>query len=144
MKRIHNRSRYAAMLSSQLVERRNSNRIAKNDSDLPAFITQCGLTLRSSFWLGHWSTFRSKQLATMLGMDGFGAGLIEPERNAVSVNVNPFTGSGGKHYLRQFIGNIRGVRIGRASIHIYLRSREILPMCESYSVTSDVSTGRAG
>lgn len=137
--RMRNRSRNAAMLLGQLVERRDGGRIAQHDSDLPALRTQRRLTLRAGFGLGHELSLRVLRIVTTHGIRatvGHVARRPAGERLAVNPNIERairFFGDRDRSTNRESFGEF-------LAEHGRLRSGPIPPMSESYAVTSDVST----
>jgi Arc/MetJ family transcription regulator len=137
--RMRNRSRNAAMFLGKLVERRNGNRIAQHDSDLPALRTQRRLTLRARLGLGHDLSLRVLRIVTTHGIRaavGHVARRPTGERLAVNSHIERairFFGDRDRRANRERFGEF-------LAEHGRLRSGPIPPMSESYAVTSDVST----
>ena len=137
--RSRNSRSYAAMLLVQLVERRNGRRIAQHDGDLTATGDAGGLALGA----GLGCHLRNHQ----------GAGVVTAHViRAVLGVLNSRPAREGRAILADDEGAIRfscnrdggeklGDLFGGFDFHGLLQSGPIPPMCESYTVTSDVSRG---
>lgn len=138
-----NRRRHAAMPFGQFIERRNGRRIAQHDSNRTATRDARRLALSAGLWLGHGSDF-----AVTLG--ALGESGLKPFRN-----LNHFAAMVVRQLcvarcleLTVVVSVVEGGAAGVFSVpaihfgkgHITSPSGPIPPMCESYTVTSDVST----
>ena len=134
--RSRNRRRHATVLFRQLVERRNSRRIAQHHGDLTTTGNAGGLALSAGLGLAHGSI----RLGDFVHGDELGAFLGEHVhhiecRAPLTLRRNVIRHSFQRASVRSRVGADHAVKI-----HGHLRSGEIPPMSESYTVTSDVST----
>ena len=137
--RRRNRSRDAAMLCRQLVERRNGRRVTQHHSDLTATGGACRLALGAGLG-AHSSHFGRKngKAEQLLPLHRFG--LAVPRGAAIPADHDPFALGAGNDGVLQCGGNVGG-RGELGTNHEGLQAGRIPAMSESYAVTSDVSTG---
>ena len=122
----------------QLVERRNGRRLAQHDGDLTAlgavgFLPAGGLGFHSV-------RTRSKQLATVLGVNRHSVVMVEPERMPRWIDIHGLSSRSVDQELSNRFRRGAWNSEGWAVVHGLLQSGPIPLMCESYAVTSDVST----
>jgi hypothetical protein len=136
--RSRNRRRHATMPFGQLVESRNGRRIAQHHGDLPATGNAGGLALGAGLGLHS----RIHQCVSVVAAHVRSTALGAFSRCPASYRLAVFTHDKGSFLVgrNRDDGEKLGDFLGGFDFHGYLRSGLIPPMCESYVVTSDVST----
>jgi len=136
-KRSRNRSRHTTMLVSQLIERRNSRRIAQHHGDLTTTRNAGGLALGAGLGLHSVRRMlRVKPAHSFRALVGSFARRPAGERLAVDANEERAVSFGGDCDRSANLAEL----FNTLGFHGFIQSRPIPPMCESYAVTSDVST----
>lgn len=137
--RSRNRRRHAAMSLSQLVERCNRIRVAQHNGNLASLLAKRSLTLGAGLGLGHGSSLRMRGVKAANGsratLRNFTA---RPARKRLVADAHKegsvyFGGNGNRRADGELFSEF-------LAEHGHLQIGSIPPMCESYIVTSDVST----
>ena len=148
MKGERNRRSHAAVLLGKPVKRFDRCGIAQHDRDLATTRGAGGLALRA----GHWVSFHSGHRFAFAGALFLIVGALAQLFGGVVIDLLAGLfglGLHGAQRLGAFAVGLRQIRIGAAEVfrdlldgHIHgcLPSGPMPPMCESYRVTSNVST----
>lgn len=159
--RMRNRSRNAAVLLGQLVERRDGIGVTQNHGDLPAMRAQRRLTLRAGLGFGHSSppcakrcrasTAKYPAIGPASTVMSFERPEIGTERTIVNMPALTCVAMCGSRWRAARVVSISVKPVGLATMRATsaeysvcdmaaISSGPIPPMNESYAVTSDVST----